>query len=481
MTLWSTPLALLREELVQRRDEGVEIPGSLRSRIDSLDPVADAWNEAVVWALYDELAALPAEEALAAREPDDLGAIRRLRPPGPRDLRWKPGGDELVDRLHGALTGRATGCALGKPVEFLGFGVVDGHLTGRGDIKRHLLARGDWPLRDYFSSADADDGILLRCPQSMREGIAFMEADDDIHYTLAGLAIVEEHGPEFTWEHVAQWWAEHIPVSDICTAELQAFNNWTSRTARAWFAPGPRSVATPEFCRTHRNPYREWIGAQIRADGWAWVCAGKPELAAEFAYRDACWTHTRNGIYGEMFFAAIQAAAFVEHDARTLVDIGLSEIPADCRLARAVRSTLETCARAHDWESAMGEIESATNAMSPPVMNAIHTINNAALCVMALVFGRMDSVDAVTTAVMGGLDTDCNGATVGSIVGAASGRTALRGDLAGRLNDTIRPNLIGFPEVSMREIAERAAIQWHRVDDYARRAAAATSGAPGHD
>ena len=109
MTLWSTPLALLREELVQRRDEGVEIPGSLRSRIDSLDPVADAWNEAVVWALYDELAALPAEEALAAREPDDLGAIRRLRPPGPRDLRWKPGGDELVDRLHGALTGRATG------------------------------------------------------------------------------------------------------------------------------------------------------------------------------------------------------------------------------------------------------------------------------------------------------------------------------------------------------------------------------------
>lgn len=475
MTLWTTPYALLREEMLQRRDEGAVLPAELRSRLDALDPVADAWNESVVWSLYDELAAIPADHVLEACEPDELGAIRRLRPHGPRDLHWAPSEAELVDRLHGAITGRATGCALGKPVEVVGSGVAEGRLTGRRDIKRHLLALGDWPLRDYFSSADAGDGIQLRCPQSMREEVSFMEADDDIHYTLAGLAIVEEHGPEFTWEHVADWWASHIPVSDICTAELQAFNNWTSRTARAWFEPGARSVATPEFCRTHRNPYREWIGAQIRADGWAWVCAGKPELAAEFAYRDACWTHTRNGIYGEMFFAAIQAAAFVEHDARTLVDIGLSEIPADCRLARTIRSSLDICARADDWESAMGEIESLTNAMSPPVMNAIHTINNAALCVMALVFGRMDSVDAVTTAVMSGLDTDCNGATVGSIVGAAAGRTALRSDLAGRLNDTVRPNLVGFPEVSMRDIALRAAAQWHRVDDYTRRAPATAS------
>ena len=136
MTLWTTPYALLREEMLQRRDEGVEVPEALRFRIDALDPVTDAWNESVVWGLYDELAGLPADEALAAREPDDLGAIRRLRPPGPRDLGWVPGEGELVDRLHGAITGRATGCALGKPVEFLGFGVADGHLTGRGDIKR---------------------------------------------------------------------------------------------------------------------------------------------------------------------------------------------------------------------------------------------------------------------------------------------------------------------------------------------------------
>lgn len=467
MSQWTTPYLLLREELIQRRDEGVRVPGSFHERVERLDPVADAWNEAVIWTLYDELAGLPADLELAAREPDELDAIRALRPGGPRDLFWEPSDVELIDGLHGAWTGRATGCALGKPVELIGFAARDGVLTGRADIKRYLTNRGDWPLRDYISMRDIGDGIELWCPNSTREHIAYMEADDDIHYSLAGLAIIEEHGPEFTWEHVARWWMEHIPVADICTAEVQALLNWMSRTARFGFASAARSSATPLFCRTHRNPYREWIGAQIRADGWAWVCAGKPELAAEFAYRDACWTHTRNGVYGAMLFAAIEAAAFVEHDPRELVAIGLSEIPSDCRLARVIRATVDICTRADDWEAAMSGIEALCNSMSPPVMNGIHTINNAALCVMALLFGSMDTLDSVTLSVMAGLDTDCNGATVGSVVGAASGRAAFRNNLADRLHDTIRPNLIGFGAVTMTSLAHRTAVQWHRVDEWA--------------
>jgi hypothetical protein len=34
----------------------------------------------------------------------------------------------------------------------------------------------------------------------------------------------------------------------------------------------------------------------------------------------------------------------------------------------------------------------------------------------------------------------------------------------GRLNDTIKPQMIGFQEVRMRDLAARTAIQWHRVD-----------------
>jgi len=59
-------------------------------------------------------------------------------------------------------------------------------------------------------------------------------------------------------------------------------------------------------------------------------------------------------------------------------------------------------------------------------------------------------------AVMSGLDTDCNGATVGSITGAARGLKNFGGRLAEPLNDTIRSQVIGFQNISMRELAQRS-------------------------
>jgi ADP-ribosylglycohydrolase len=465
MSQWNTPYTLLREELRQRRDEGTVVPAMLRTRIDALDPVHDAWNESVVWGLYDELDTLPSDAQLQQQEPNELDAIRALRPEGPRTLDWTPTETELVERMHGAWTGRAVGCALGKPVELIG--VRDPN--GRATIKRYLTGRNDWPLADYFSDAKNDDGIELWCPASTRENIAYMEPDDDIHYSLAGLAIIEQHGPDFAWSDVAQWWMSHIPMSDICTAEAQALLNWMNRTARWGSDGGARSAATAEHCRRFRNPYREWIGAQIRSDGWAWVCAGKPELAAEFACRDASWTHERNGIYGAMFFAAMQAAAFVVHNAAELVEIGLSEIPSESRLAIVIRRTQDICTNTLDWESAISEIEALTDALSPPQMSGVHTINNAAICVAALLFGEMDTARTPAIAVMAGKDTDCNGASVGSIVGAVSGRAGFDATLASKLHDTIRPNIIGFSEIAMTELARRTAVQWHRVDEWSTR------------
>jgi ADP-ribosylglycohydrolase len=462
MSQWNTPLTMLREELRQKLDEGAVLPENLVNAIGSLDPIEQGWDP-LVDQYFTDLAALPSDPDLAAREPNELSVIRSLRPDGPRNLHWNPSDDELLDRMHGAWIGRATGCALGKPVELLGVRTTDGTHSGRHTIKRYLENRGDWPLTDYFSGRDVGDDLSLWCPQSTREEISYMEPDDDIHYTLIALGVLETHGPTFTWTNVADYWMSHLPPSAICTAEAQAILNFMNRTARWGSDGGARSVATPEFCRSYRNPYREWIGAQIRSDGWAWACAGNPELAAEFAYRDACWTHERNGIYGAMFFAAMQAAAFVVHDASALVEIGLSEIPADCRLAQAIRATLEICARSNDWEAAVVEIEDLTNAMSPPLMHPVHTINNACLCVMSLVLEHMHPFHSVTTSVMAGMDTDCNGATVGSIVGAAVGSSGFDSPLVAPLNDTIRPNLLGFEQVQMADLAKRMANQWHRV------------------
>lgn len=435
----ASELTLLRDEIVQRRDEGCAIPDEL---IDRIQRIANEWDRDTIAPLFDELEALEPDAELAANEPNDLDAIRALRPPGPRNLAWNPGERELLDKLHGAWTGRCVGCALGKPVESMGMGAYE---SPRLAIKDYLQKRGDWPLSDFFSGD-------LPCKASHREHIAYMEPDDDIHYSLTGLAILEQRGRDFNWRDVGRFWLEHIPIAMIFTAEAQAVLNLQSRSC-----VGIGGDASPEFTRRRRNPYREWIGAQIRADGWAWCCAGNPELAAEFAWRDAHWTHERNGIYGEMFYAAMIAAAFVESDLDRLIDVALSEIPANCRLARFVRQLRGWFSECADFESCMSKVEVALRGMHP-----VHTINNALVVLIGLHYGRLDPTDSPAIAVMCGLDTDCNGATCGSITGAIHGHTG-RSRLADRLNDTIRPAMVGFESLKMRDLAIRTAAVRHRL------------------
>ena len=93
-------------------------------------------------------------------------------------------------------------------------------------------------------------------------------------------------------------------------------------------------------------------------------------------------------------------------------------------------------------------------------MNGVHTINNALIVLMALLYGELDLDRSCALAVMGGLDTDCNGATVGSIVGIINDSSRL----AEKLHDTIKPNFIGETEVTMTDLAARTLAVWKRVN-----------------
>ena len=81
----------------------------------------------------------------------------------------------------------------------------------------------------------------------------------------------------------------------------------------------------------------------------------------------------------------------------------------------------------------------------------------------ALFYGQMDPDRSICISVMAGLDTDCNGATVGSITGAATGRRKFGGKLAAPLNDSIRPHVFGFQNVTMKELADRTLTAFHQV------------------
>lgn len=438
---WYDPLVQLQHELVQLEEEGYILSPEIREKAAMLHPDADAYSERIE-KIYKKLENLPMRPDWKYEEPDELEEIRALRPEGPRKLELKLSDAELLEHFHGAWRGRCVGCALGKPVE----------CKSRSWIRDLLIRQGDWELHDYIRSAPE-----LWCPRSQRENINCMEPDDDIHYTLVGLRVLEAKGADFKWHDVADRWNSSLPYNAICTAETQAILNYNMRHPR--FCRPSGWGATPAFTRRFNNPYREWIGAAIRADFWGYAAAGNPELAAEFAYRDACWTHTKNGIYAEMFVAAVISAAFCESDPEKLIRIGLSEIPANCRFAEAVRLSLQWKKEAPTWEQFMDKLDERYKNM-----HCVHAINNLQIVVMALLYGNSTIDRNCALAVMGGMDTDCTAATTGSITGILNPES----HLAERLNDTIEPNFIGESVCSMKALAERTLAVHRKIRECAK-------------
>jgi ADP-ribosylglycohydrolase len=311
-----------------------------------------------------------------------------------------------------------------------------------------------WPINGYtplHSRAEQEHGLKLAWAslKSTRENIRFMETDDDIRYTVLGLIMLEEKGIDFDSYDIGKLWHSRLTYRQVCTAETQAYLNFTQATSHQKSLKEDWETRK-DWVRTYLNPYREWIGAQIRADGFAYGAAGNPELAADLAWRDASFSHVKNGIYGEMFCAAMIAAAFVESDPERIVRIGLSEIPRNCRLAHDIELAISIAQEATDQLQLVDRIWEAFKHYHP-----VHTNNNAALVAASIIFAKGDFELAIATSVLGGWDTDCNGATVGSIMGASLGADKLPTSWTQPLNDTLYADVSGFHPISISECASR--------------------------
>ncbi len=292
----------------------------------------------------------------------------------------------------------------------------------------------------------------LSWPGCHRGRVRHVEPDDDIHYAIMGLEIVEQKGAAFTTADVAHWWTHRLPAADVYTAEEAAYRNLLMLQGQ--FEPHKLTPEQFEQVRMWMNPYREWIGAQIRADGFALACPGQPQRAADFAWRDASLSHVKNSVYGEMLCAAMIAAAAVRDDPREVVQAGLGQTPERSRLADAIRRTIADCAAlafcAAQFEDAIAWLWREFGSYHP-----IHTINNAAAVVAAVLLGGGDFEKTIGIAVMCGWDTDCNGATAGCICGTLLGAKRLPAKWTVPLNGTLRVNVRGYNPYPISECARR--------------------------
>jgi ADP-ribosylglycohydrolase len=416
---------LVRDEIIQRGEEGCDV-GGFEEELEAVLP--GDWD--ALESLYEALDELDPVPDFPYVEPSTLDSIRAARPAGVRRVEMTHGEETLFDRIYGAWLGRCAGCSLGKPVEG----------WRRERIERYLRLADAYPLADYFPVIEPfPEGLALHdnYRETAKGYIDYMARDDDIDYTILGLDYLERFGLGFTADDVADTWISRLPFHMVYTAEREAYRNLVN------------DVRPPDSAR-YRNPYREWIGAQIRADAFGYVCPGWPEKAAEYGFRDAAVSHVKNGIYGEMWVAAMLAAALVSEDLPTVLASGLAEIPAQSRLAEAVQDTLAARERYLTWQEAWDSLM-----VKHGHYHGVHTINNAVIVLLGLLYGDMDLGQTISIAVMGGFDTDCNGATAGSILGALLGASALPGEWIEPLGDRVTSYVIGYFDNPISGLARR--------------------------
>ncbi|GAA4047680.1 ADP-ribosylglycohydrolase family protein [Streptomyces shaanxiensis] len=412
---WVQPEDLLGHELRQAALDGRE-PSRIAERWEaaggsaaplragaSAEP-ASRYLRTLAEDLLDELADLPSR--LTDDEPTDLKKIKSLCPNWPSD----PSASTprpAPPRLEAAWLGRAVGCLLGKPVEKLPLEAI-----------RHLAkSTGNWPLNTYFTARGVPPDLLTAHPwnrrsatTSLAENIDGMPEDDDLNYPLLNLLLLQRHGRTFTTTDVARLWLDELPPGRTFTAERIAHRNLLL------------GLEPPHTAR-HRNPFREWIGALIRADVHGWTNPGDPSAAAEQAHRDATLTHTANGVYAAMFTAAVIAQAATAtgiDDIHACLRTGLTVIPPRSRLAEAIHHAIHLAGTHEDFDTVVDELH-ATHAHTH---HWVHAIPNTALITAALTHANGDFTGSICRAVSGGWDTDSNGATAGSIAALLTGTPA---------------------------------------------------------
>jgi ADP-ribosylglycohydrolase len=338
--------------------------------------------------------------------------------------------DYYRDKVEGAFLARMAGNVLGSIVELWSIQAMEEW----AEETNH-----SFPPTDYWPVAKTPSGTrykINQCWEYTRDKMDGVPVDDDIIYTLLGVMTFEECGLDFTSEDIAKMWDKYLywEFKD---------EEWLHKK---YLSGVPIDKAADD------NPYANTIWASIRCDPYGYVAPGYPEKAAEFGYRDAYVSHRRTGIYGSMFFSAAIAAAFsVSHPVEAL-EIGLTEIPQDCRFAKDIRWALKDGDGLKNYKEARAAVDDYFGDTSE---NIFHISLDACLTTIGLMIGGTDVTKVISETVAMGADNDCTAATAGSIVGAVVGKEGIPSHWYKNFNNKVHSYIRGHRYFSIADVVDR--------------------------
>ena len=421
-------------EYRQSMDEGLDVE-SLKDVFEAVSKMKrDDNKEAICDILFNMICEAKTREDFKYNEPSCLEEIKKLRKKYPiKKVRLSK--KALENKIQGAWFGRICACMLGKPIESL----------WKEDIWKILKSSDNFPLNRYIKVTDIPDDMghiaWIKKNPFIDKINGYAPYDDDTNYMIMGYEIIRRYGRDFAPWQVAHAWQSLQPKESYCTAERRAFINFTNR-----FVP-PQSAS-------YKNVYREWIGAQIRGDYFGYINPQNPECAAKMAFNDASISHIKNGIYGEMWASAMIACAFSTDNMEDIIRGGLAQIPYTSRLYERVSAVLDWYKAGLSSEECFNKIYEEWNDHNS--FDWCHTISNAMIVAASLLYGSGDYSKTICMAVQAGFDTDCNGATVGSILGITNGIEGIDKKWTEPFNNTLQTTLFGYDKVKISEMAKKS-------------------------
>ena len=150
--------------------------------------------------------------------------------------------------------------------------------------------------------------------------------------------------------------------------------------------------------------------------------------------------------------AAMLAAAACTNDIETILTSGLAQIPHTSRLHAAISDVLAGYEKGVSKEDCFADIHARFNEYTEH--GWCHTIPNAMIVAAGLLYGGGDYSKSLCMTVETGFDTDCNAATVGSILGMANGIESIASCWTKPLNGKLHTSIFGMETTT---IAERVA------------------------
>ncbi len=294
---------------------------------------------------------------------------------------------EYLDKVRACWLGKNIGGTLGAPLEGKR-GVID---------------------LDYYIH-DFSKGVL---------------PNDDLDLQLVWLIASEEYGRRVNSEVLGNYWVAYI------TPDWAEYG-MGKRNLRAGMLPGVSG--------SYHNSFKNSNGAWIRSEIWACLAPGNPKVATKFAYEDAIVDHGSEGVYAEIFCAAMQSAAFAESDIDKLIEIGLSYIPEDSDITRVVRFVQSLPEKTDDWKAArkllMQEFPSMTFGLRtidgqeydpeiPFENDGYDAPVNIGLMLLGHYYGGGDFSRAICITAGCGEDADCTAGTLAALYGIAHGSASI--------------------------------------------------------